>query len=119
MELTAKFNNLQNSLNNPPSDISIGAPIASEKSPVQSFSRNSVNRGSVRLREIGVIGRGEKKPSETAAMTQSMSGEVETSRGQPLARVPSAPGSLRLIFLLLHHLVCFLYYFTNKCFGTL
>lgn len=125
MELAAKFNNLQNSLNNPPTDISIGVPttnLTSEKSPIQNFTRNSINRGSVRLREIGVIGRGDKKPNETAAMTQSMSGEVETSRGQPLARVPSAPGSLRLIFFVLHpvfNISVLFIFFISKCFGTL
>ncbi|XP_077296343.1 kinesin-like protein 31E isoform X2 [Arctopsyche grandis] len=99
VELAAKFNNIQNSMNNHSIDISIGVPPPggnSEKSPIQSFTRNTTNRGSVRLREIGVIGRGDKKQTENAPMTQSMSGEVEsTPRGQPLARVPSAPGSLR------------------------
>ncbi|CAH0592830.1 unnamed protein product [Chrysodeixis includens] len=52
------------------------------------FQRNTVRRGSVRLRDLGVFGR------EEDPMTQSM---VETGppRPAPLSRVPSAPGSLR------------------------
>ncbi|CAH0766143.1 unnamed protein product [Diatraea saccharalis] len=52
------------------------------------FQRNTVRRGSVRLRDLGVYGRDEDP------MTQSL---VETAppRPAPLSRVPSAPGSLR------------------------
>ncbi|KAJ8736067.1 hypothetical protein PYW08_006723 [Mythimna loreyi] len=52
------------------------------------FQRNTVRRGSVRLRDLGVIGR------EEDPMTQSMV-EPQSPRPIPLSRVPSAPGSLR------------------------
>ncbi|XP_050554596.1 kinesin-like protein KIF21A isoform X2 [Spodoptera frugiperda] len=52
------------------------------------FQRNTQRRGSVRLRDLGVIGRDEDP------MTQSMV-EPASPRPIPLSRVPSAPGSLR------------------------
>nr|XP_049692425.1 kinesin-like protein KIF21A isoform X2 [Helicoverpa armigera] len=52
------------------------------------FQRNIPRRGSVRLRDLGVIGR------EEDPMTQSLM-EPSTPRPAPLSRVPSAPGSLR------------------------
>ncbi|CAH2050827.1 unnamed protein product, partial [Iphiclides podalirius] len=52
------------------------------------FHRNTARRGSVRLRDLGVIGRDEDP------MSQSMV-ERTPPRPAPLSRVPSAPGSLR------------------------
>ncbi|KPI95115.1 Kinesin-like protein KIF21A [Papilio xuthus] len=52
------------------------------------FQRNTARRGSVRLRDLGVIGRDEDP------MSQSMV-EHTPPRPAPLSRVPSAPGSLR------------------------
>ncbi|KAF9800403.1 hypothetical protein SFRURICE_016793 [Spodoptera frugiperda] len=52
------------------------------------FQRNTQRRGSVRLRDLGVISRDEDP------MTQSMV-EPASPRPIPLSRVPSAPGSLR------------------------
>ncbi|CAH0405180.1 unnamed protein product [Chilo suppressalis] len=52
------------------------------------FQRNTVRRGSVRLRDLGVYGR------EDDPMTQSLV-EQTPPRPAPLSRVPSAPGSLR------------------------
>lgn len=54
------------------------------------FQRNIVRRGSVRLRDLGVIAREENHDP----MTQSMI-EPTSPRPIPLSRVPSAPGSLR------------------------
>ncbi|KAH9628392.1 hypothetical protein HF086_015922, partial [Spodoptera exigua] len=51
------------------------------------FQRNTQRRGSVRLRDLGVIGRDEDP------MTQSLV-EPASPRPIPLSRVPSAPGSL-------------------------
>ncbi|KAL0901200.1 hypothetical protein ABMA27_006503 [Loxostege sticticalis] len=55
------------------------------------FQRNTVRRGSVRLRDLGVYGRDD---AEGDPMTQSLV-EPAPPRPAPLSRVPSAPGSLR------------------------
>ncbi|XP_032528899.2 kinesin-like protein KIF21A isoform X2 [Danaus plexippus] len=55
------------------------------------FQRNTVRRGSVRLRDLGVYGR---EGVGEDPMSQSMV-EPEVLRPAPLSRVPSAPGSLR------------------------
>ncbi|KAM3967672.1 kinesin-like protein 31E [Aphomia sociella] len=52
------------------------------------FQRNTPRRGSVRLRDLGVIAR------DDDPMTQSLV-EPSSPRPAPLSRVPSAPGSLR------------------------
>ncbi|GBP38725.1 Kinesin-like protein KIF21B [Eumeta japonica] len=52
------------------------------------FQRNSPRRGSVRLRDLGVVPR-----DESGLMTQSLS--EAPPHPVPLARVPSAPGGLR------------------------
>ncbi|KAG6447021.1 hypothetical protein O3G_MSEX004731 [Manduca sexta] len=52
------------------------------------FQRNTGRRGSVRLRDLGVVSR------EEDAMSQSLV-EPPALRPAPLSRVPSAPGSLR------------------------
>ncbi|XP_013183944.2 kinesin-like protein KIF21A isoform X1 [Amyelois transitella] len=52
------------------------------------FQRNTVRRGSVRLRDLGVL------PSDEDPMTQSLM-EPSSPKPAPLSRVPSAPGSLR------------------------
>ncbi|XP_021206270.2 kinesin-like protein KIF21B isoform X1 [Bombyx mori] len=54
------------------------------------FQRNTVRRGSVRLRDLGVIAREDGDDP----MTQSLV-EPTSPRPAPLSRVPSAPGSLR------------------------
>lgn len=78
---------------------SVPAVNIQDKSPVQShpFERNANGRGSVRLREIGVVSRSERNNANNI-MTQSMSEDIESLKnGQPLSRVPSAPGSLRYL----------------------
>ncbi|XP_045488481.1 kinesin-like protein KIF21A isoform X2 [Pieris rapae] len=54
------------------------------------FQRNTVRRGSVRLRDLGVYSRDEN----VDPMTQSLV-EPTSPKPVPLSRVPSAPGSLR------------------------
>ncbi|CAK1540289.1 unnamed protein product [Leptosia nina] len=54
------------------------------------FQRNTVRRGSVRLRDLGVYSRDEN----VDPMTQSLV-EPTSPKPIPLSRVPSAPGSLR------------------------
>ncbi|XP_063395660.1 kinesin-like protein KIF21A [Cydia fagiglandana] len=55
------------------------------------FQRNTVRRGSVRLRDLGVYG---NENTEADVMTQSLY-EPVSPKPIPLSRVPSAPGSLR------------------------
>ncbi|KAJ0182300.1 hypothetical protein K1T71_001669 [Dendrolimus kikuchii] len=54
------------------------------------FQRNTVRRGSVRLRDLGVYGREEGSDPMTQSMVEPVS-----PKPIPLSRVPSAPGSLK------------------------
>lgn len=61
------------------------------------YFKNSGRRGSVRLRDLGVYSRDDSGGTgEVDPMTQSMV-EPTSPRPAPLSRVPSAPGSLRLV----------------------
>ena len=71
------------------------------------YFKNSGRRGSVRLRDLGVYSRDDSGGTgEVDPMTQSMV-EPTSPRPAPLSRVPSAPGSLRLVLYVTHsHSIC-------------